>query len=63
MGKMIEVEGFKAFRGLMQIQIVTDGKMYQAEFFGDWLYKPEPDCWYHKGASFPAKFCKVVNVE
>lgn len=63
MGKMIKVEGFKAFRGLMKIRIVTDEKVHQDEFYGDWLYMPDTDCWYHKGASFPAAFCEVLKVE
>lgn len=55
MGKMIEVEGFKAFRGVMRIC----GK----NISGEWIYKPDTDCWYGNGWSYPAVMCKVLEVE
>ena len=56
--KIIQVEGYKAFRGYM---IVTPGNpaYLPHEVFGDWLYKPDTDCWYCKGRSFPAATCKI----
>ena len=56
MGKMIEVEGFKAFRGKMLV--------YGCEVvYGDWLYKPDTGCWYHGGSSYMERSCKVLEVE
>ena len=56
---MITVEGYKAFRGLMQI---TPKSAVFPPFTvaGDWLYKPDSDCWYCNGRSFAADICKVV---
>lgn len=54
MGKMIEVEGFKAFRGVMRVC----GK----NISGDWLYNPHTECWYGCGWSYPAIMCKVLEV-
>lgn len=62
MKKMICVEGYKAFRGTMK---VTPGNPAYAPYTltGDWLYKPEADCWYCKGQSFPAFTCKPIEIE
>lgn len=61
MGKMIEVEGFKAFRGKMEVELPI--LLEKMEIDGEWLYMPDPDCWYCKGKSYPAEFCKVLEVE
>ena len=60
--KMIRVEGYKAFRGTMQ---VTPGNPAYPPFIldGDWLYKPDTDCWYCKGRSFPAFTCEPLDAE
>lgn len=57
--EMICVEGYKAFRGTMQI---TPGNPKFAPYTmtGDWLYKPDTNCWYCKGQSFPASICEPV---
>lgn len=59
MDKIICVEGYKAFRGVM---LWTPGNPAYPpeEIFGDWLYKPDADCWYCKGRSYPASTCKVL---
>lgn len=57
---MIRVEGYKAFRGVMRI-IPKNEKFSPYEVEGDWLYKPEYDCWYGKGSSYPASICEVVE--
>ena len=59
---MICVEGYKAFRGTMK---VTPGNPAYAPFTltGDWLYKPDTDCWYCQGRSFPAFTCEPVESE
>lgn len=54
---MIKVEGYKAFHGVMNITM-ANGKELNIE--ADWLYKPEADCWYGKGSSYPASVCTVV---
>ena len=59
---MIKVEGYKAFHGDM---LITPGNPTYPEFtvmHSDWLYKPETDCWYCNGSSYPAKCCKIVTV-
>ena len=56
---MIKVEGYKAFHGDMLIKpinrdiyIITDK---------DWLYKPDYNCWYGDGRSFPAEVCEPIE--
>ena len=55
MGKMIIVEGYKAFMGTM---LVFGGK----KVFGDWLYKPDTKCWYCRGSSYPEDVCQVYEI-
>lgn len=61
MGKMIEVEGFKAFRGSMMISF--DRGNSSKVIRGEWLYNPYTNCWYGCGSSFPVKVCRVLEVE
>ena len=57
---MIEVEGYKAFKGIMKITPTCEGvKSFELE--GDWLYKPDTDCWYGKGSSFSTEICEIVK--
>ena len=62
---MIKVEGYKAFYGTMLITplslttAVTDTTAY--ELTCAWLYKPESDCWYGDGRSFPENICTIVE--
>ena len=60
--EMICVEGYKAFRGTMK---VTPGNPEYPpyELTGEWLYKPDTDCWYCKGQSFPAFTCTPIESE
>jgi hypothetical protein len=51
---MIEVEGFKAFSGVM----LAGWKRIE----GDWLYNPHTDCWYCGGQSYPDSVCDVLEV-
>lgn len=53
---IISVSGYKAFHGTMCIAPSGQTPYYLT---GDWLYKPEFDCWYGKGRSFPASVCTV----
>lgn len=57
---MITVEGYKAFRGLMKITPKRGADVPPFTLSGDWLYKPDTDCWYCDGRSFAADICKVV---
>ena len=66
---MIEVEGYKAFHGTMKINAIhIDFKTMTKEaapfeVSGDFLYKPDTDCWYNKATSYPASICEVVKDE
>ena len=60
--KIISVEGYKAFRGTMKIRPKT-AAVPSYELYGDWLYKPETDCWYRKGSSFVSDICTIMGVE
>ena len=57
---MIKVEGYKVFRGVMKITPKTS-KVKPFELEGEWLYKPDTDCWYSNGHSFCASICEVVE--
>lgn len=59
-GRVISVEGYKAFRGTMRIS--PRGAALAYELCGDWLYKPDTGCWYGKGRSFPADVCTILEV-
>lgn len=56
---MILVEGYKAFHGTMKIE----HRLRTAEILEDkdWLYKPDTDCWYGAGRSFPADICTPIE--
>lgn len=61
MEKMIEVDGYKAFRGKMEISPKNGLQPFIIE--SDWLYKLEYDCWYGNCSSYPASICEVVQNE
>lgn len=58
---MIKVEGYKAYHGDMKI--IPKNILYQPFYIcdKDWLYKPDTDCWYGGGYSFPAEICEPVE--
>ena len=56
---MICSEGYKAFRGTMRI-VPKNPNMKPYELTADWLYKPEYQCWYGRGSSFPEEICEVL---
>lgn len=58
---VVMTEGFQAFRGLMLIVPKAPGRQPE-EIRGDWLYKPDTDCWYCKGRSYPAEVCEIIGV-
>lgn len=51
---MLECEGYKMFRGEATVtpRLV---KFPIEKIYGTWLYKPEWDCWYVNGNSYPAE--------
>lgn len=59
MQKVIIVEGYKAFTGLMRI----DWQIAIERIRGDWLYRPDTNCWYCKGESYPAECCTILEVQ
>ena len=56
---MICSEGYKAFRGTMRI-VPKNPNTKPYELTADWLYKPEYQCCYGKGSSFPEEICEVL---
>ena len=59
---MLKCEGYMAFRGTMRVS-PTNPKFQMQEIRGDWLFKPEFNCWYANGSSYPAEICEVVEDE
>ena len=57
---MIKVEGFKAFKGVMKITPKNTNFKPQI-LTGDWLYRPDYNCWYGNGRSFMADICEIVE--
>ena len=66
MKQIIRVEGYKAFHGIMKINYanpeLAKANGMVSEILGDWLYKPDTDCWYSGGRSFPADRCSILEV-
>lgn len=56
--RILECEGYKMFYGT---QLVANSNGAEC-ITGDWLYKPDTDCWYCKGRSFPATTTTLVAV-
>ena len=53
----LECDGYKMFKGSMSIK--ASGKRFSKYTVeGVWLYKPDTDCWYCKGHSYPAEVCE-----
>ena len=57
---MIKCEGYKAFHGTAMVK-PTNAKFPPFQMTGDWLYKPEYDCWYCNGSSFPAEIVTEIT--
>lgn len=57
---MINVEGYKCFRGIMRISPKIEG-FKPIDIYGEWLYKPDTCCWYGKGSSYHESICEIVN--
>lgn len=50
---MLKCEGYKMFYGDATVTPKND-KFPARRIRGTWLFKPEWDCWYVNGQSFPA---------
>lgn len=61
MNNMIQVEGYRAFRGTMRI--TPKAAVPAFELTGDWLYRPDTGCWYGKGSSFAPEICTVMEIK
>ena len=59
---MISREGIKAFRGKATIA-PKNTKIEPFEVIGDWVYKPETDCWYCNGKSFMSSIVTDIREE
>lgn len=57
---MIEVEGYKMFKGVMRIA-PKSGLVAPFEKEGSWLYNPVYDCWYGCGSSYAKAICEIVE--
>ena len=55
---MIRAEGYKAFSGILK---VTPPNKEPYRVMGEFIYKPDTDCWYGRGRSFPADICSVIE--
>ena len=51
-------EGYRFFTGTMLI-LHPDPDTPPENISGHWLYKPETDCWYCGGMSYPAEVCEI----
>lgn len=58
---MLKVEGYKMYKGVMTItpKPVGEYKIPSMDIEGVWLYKPEYNCWYCNGSSYPAEICII----
>lgn len=61
---MIEVDGYKAFRGTIRVTPLNGNHPYTLT--GDCLYKPLTDCWYVQRTgdwpkSVPAVLCEILE--
>lgn len=60
MGRVIVVNGYKAFRGVMRICVAGQET---EEIYGNWLYDPKTDRWYSDyHVDYAANNCTIVGV-
>lgn len=60
---MLECEGYKMFLGTATITPVAQSRLKPFDVSGAWLYKPDTDCWYCAGRSFPAEIVGNIRDE
>ena len=58
---MITVEGYKMFRGALVLKPGGHSDIVRIE--GEFLYKPEYDCWYGNGSSYPSSLIELIEDE
>lgn len=58
MGEIFTIEGYKVFAGMMRI----DWGIAVEHIRGKWLYRPDTNCWYCNGHSYPAQCCTIAEV-
>lgn len=59
--KIICVEGYKSFEGTIRVHW-KNPDIPASNITGAWLYKPDTDCWYCMGSSYPADTCEIMEV-
>ena len=57
---MLECEGYRMFYGTM---LIVPAAMDSFTVTGTWLYKPDTECWYCNGQSFPAEVTEIIEEE
>lgn len=57
---MLTCENYRMFRGTMKIT-PKNPDFEPFTMTGDWLYKPDTQCWYCHCRSFPEAVCTVVE--
>jgi len=57
---MLTCEGYKMFKGSALMTPRSD-RFPPRRISGTWLYKPEHDCWYVNGSSFPAEVISEIQ--
>ena len=57
---MIEVNGYKAFHGVMRITSLAPS-IEPREVEADWLYRPDIKGWQSNYEAFPANVCKIIS--
>ena len=63
--EVLEAEGYKMFKGVMEVTCYTidiKAKKRTSEkkyIEGTWLYKPDTECWYCNGSSYPDTICRI----
>ena len=57
---MLSCEGYKIFEGSALVTPLTNF-IKPFRIHGTWLYKPEYDCWYVNGRSYPAEIVSKIQ--
>lgn len=62
---MLECEGYKMFHGAATINPnnIHRPELKPFEVTGTWLYKPEYECWYVNGHSYPAEIVSDFHID
>lgn len=58
---MLNCEGYRMFRGKATVTPCNGKEPFTV--VGDWLYKPEWNCWYVNGSSYPAEIVTDIREE